>query len=82
MKRPYPISRFAHWRHLNSEYTTDFSLITKMKKLTKYQISEFRKHGLNEIDAYIASFNPTKKQFTFMRDIIMKKEFELKQKYK
>ncbi|CAI2367959.1 unnamed protein product [Moneuplotes crassus] len=70
-----------YWKDLTEEYTTDYNIIKKLNSRTKYQIPEFMEsHELNELDLFVASLNPTKNQFNFLRKVLFKKMFELKMK--
>ena len=45
-------------------------------------MNEFREeNNFNLIDEFVMSFSPNKRQFEFLRDVILKKEYELKLKY-
>ena len=82
INNPYPVQRFSYWKHLNSEYTTDFETFKKYKKLTKYQIEPLINEGtISEVDEFLMSFSPNKKQFEFLKTIL-KQELDLKAKYK
>ena len=67
---------------LNSEYSTDFEVIKKMNKLGKYQVEEFKEtNNLTGIDDYVASFQPNKRQFDFLKEVVLKKEYQVKMKF-
>ncbi|CAI2369605.1 unnamed protein product [Moneuplotes crassus] len=70
-----------YWKDLTEEYTTDYNIIKKLNSRTKYQIPEFMEtHELNELDLFVASLNPTKNQFNFLKNVLLKKEYEVKTK--
>ncbi|CAI2372171.1 unnamed protein product [Moneuplotes crassus] len=71
-----------YWKDLSEKkYTTDYSIIKKLNSLTKYQTPEFMEtHKLQEIDLFVASLNPNKTQFNFLKNIYFKKESEIKTK--
>ena len=82
INHPYPSARFSYWKDLNSEYKTDFEDFKKFKNLTKYKLQEYISEGkFTEVDRYVMSFDPNKKQFEFLK-AILNKELALKAKYK
>mmetsp|Transcript_8551 Transcript_8551/g.7575 ORF Transcript_8551/g.7575 Transcript_8551/m.7575 type:complete len:188 (+) Transcript_8551:601-1164(+) len=82
INHPYPLPRFNYWKNLNEEYKTDYEVIKKLSKLTKYQIPDYiKENNLSELDMYIFSMNPTKRQFEFIKNIALKKELKFKQNY-
>ena len=82
INNPYPITRFHYWKHLNWEYNQNYESLKKFSKLTKYQKQECISEGkISEVDKFIMSFSPTKRQFEFL-SMIINKEFSLKSKYK
>mmetsp|Transcript_21320 Transcript_21320/g.20960 ORF Transcript_21320/g.20960 Transcript_21320/m.20960 type:complete len:172 (-) Transcript_21320:121-636(-) len=83
INHPYSVTRYRYWKDLNSEYQTDFECIKKLKKLSKYQIPEFMKeNNLSPLDEYVASFNPSKRQFDFLKDVALKKELAIKNQFR
>mmetsp|Transcript_10350 Transcript_10350/g.9140 ORF Transcript_10350/g.9140 Transcript_10350/m.9140 type:complete len:109 (+) Transcript_10350:478-804(+) len=82
INHPYPVQRSSYWRDLSEEYTTDYEVIKKFQKLTKYQIPNFiKKHNFTQVDLAIAAYKPSKKQFEYLKNVKVKKEFKLKQKF-
>jgi len=46
-------------------------------------MNEFRdENNFNLIDEFVMSFSPNKRQFEFLRDVILKKEYEVRFSYK
>ncbi|CAI2371767.1 unnamed protein product [Moneuplotes crassus] len=77
----YPNPRVKYWKNWNKEYSTDYDIIKKLNNCSKYKMPEFiEKHNISELDEFVASLKPTKKQFNFVK-VILTKEFEIKQKY-
>ena len=64
----YPISKFNYWKHLDKEYTTEFSLLKKFEKMSKFKAQEFMEENkFNEVDQYMISLKPNKRQFDFLK---------------
>ncbi|CAI2371258.1 unnamed protein product [Moneuplotes crassus] len=83
INHPYPTPRFSYWKELGPVYNTDYSLIKKLQRISKFEEPGFiKEHGLTEMDQVIASMSPNKKQFEFLRDVRLKKEFKIKTIYK
>jgi len=79
----YPVSKFGYWKDLTPQYNTDFEIVKKYVKMTKYQKEEYTKDFcLNEVDKYVISLNPSKRQYEFLRNVLLKKEYELKLKFR
>ena len=82
INNPYPSVRVSYWKDLNSEYTTDFDDFKEFKNLSKYKLQEFINEGrFTDVDKFIMSFKPNKKQFEFLKTIL-NKELQLKANYK
>ncbi|CAI2373381.1 unnamed protein product [Moneuplotes crassus] len=70
-----------HYRDLTVDYDRDYDIIKKFNNCTKFKESEFKKnHNLNEVDLFIASFKPSKKQFNFIKNVFIRKEAAVKEK--
>ena len=68
INHPYPVSKYAHWVDLETEYTSEFSLLKKYKKMSKYQAEEFKeKYDFSKVDEMLLSMNPNKRQFDFVK---------------
>lgn len=82
INHPYSVTRYRYWKDLNSEYVTTYEHIKKIRKLNKYKLPDYMaKHGLSPLDQYVASFNPTKRQFDFLKEVAFKKELECKKAF-
>ena len=76
----YPVPSMHYWKHLTPEYDPSYDVIKKYNKLTKYQVNEFvKENNLNDLDLLLASFNPNKRQFNFLKEVYFKKELLIKQ---
>jgi len=63
-----PVNKYKYWKDLTANYTTSYSTIQKLNKLTKYQVPEFmEKNKLNKVDEFISIYEPTKRQFQFLK---------------
>ncbi|CAI2373076.1 unnamed protein product [Moneuplotes crassus] len=83
INHPYSLTRFRYWKDLNSEYTTEYDQIKKLKKVDKYKVGEFMQaNNLTPLDQYVASFNPSKRQFEFLKNVVFKKELQVKNEFK
>ncbi|CAI2372933.1 unnamed protein product [Moneuplotes crassus] len=70
-----------HYRDLTVDYDRDYDIIKKFNNCTKFKESEFKKdHNLNEVDLFIASFKPSKRQFNFIKNVFIRKEAAVKEK--
>ncbi|CAI2371459.1 unnamed protein product [Moneuplotes crassus] len=71
----------SYWKDLGKEYETEFDVIKKLNCVSKYRITEMTdNYNLREIDYFVASLNPNKKQFNFLKKILFKKEEVIKEK--
>ena len=78
----YPFVSCYYWKHLDKGYNASFELIKKYNRQTKYQKPDFiATHKLTELDKLIASFNPDKRQFRFIKDVLLQKEMQVKAKF-
>mmetsp|Transcript_26812 Transcript_26812/g.23677 ORF Transcript_26812/g.23677 Transcript_26812/m.23677 type:complete len:249 (+) Transcript_26812:402-1148(+) len=83
INQPYPVPRFNLWKDLGKEYNTSFENIKKVEKLSKYRKIEFiKENNLTEFDLIIASLEPSKKQFEFLKNVFIKREIEIKSQTK
>ena len=79
---PSPTPRFGYWKNFNSKYETDYDTLKRFKKMTKYQLQPLINDGkFSEVDEYVMSFNPSKKQFDLLQ-AVLNQELALKEKYK
>lgn len=79
----HPTNNFKYWKDLKENYNTEFKLIQKYNKISKYQILEFlEENQFDKVDQFVASFEPTKKQFDFLKDVVLKKEYQIKMQHK
>ncbi|CAI2370792.1 unnamed protein product [Moneuplotes crassus] len=82
INNPYPITRYKYWGDFKPEYNTDFEVIKKFHKCTKYQIEDFKeKHNFSLMDEFVASFMPNKRQFDFIKNVALKREYLIKKDY-
>ena len=78
----YPIEKFSYWKDLGRDYKTTFENIKKFEKMSKYQKQEYiNEKEFNKVDEFIMSLSPNKRQFTFLKEVVLKKEYELKQDF-
>mmetsp|Transcript_9168 Transcript_9168/g.8778 ORF Transcript_9168/g.8778 Transcript_9168/m.8778 type:complete len:318 (+) Transcript_9168:260-1213(+) len=78
----YPFVSCYYWKHLHEGYNASFELIKKYNRQTKYQKPDFiRIHNFTELDKLIASFNPDKRQFRFIKDVLIQKEMKIKARF-
>ncbi|CAI2373691.1 unnamed protein product [Moneuplotes crassus] len=65
------------------EYTTKYETIKALDKLFGDEREEFiKENNLLELDLLMADFRPSKRQFLFMKDILLKKQYLIVEKYR
>lgn len=79
----YPIPQVGNFtQSIDIGFSKSFEEIKKFSKLTKYQMPEYIKtHNFKTFDIICASFDPDKKQYNFIKDVLVVKEYELKTKF-
>eukprot|EP00343_Euplotes_focardii_P004817 CAMPEP_0205809808 /NCGR_PEP_ID=MMETSP0205-20121125/14042_1 /ASSEMBLY_ACC=CAM_ASM_000278 /TAXON_ID=36767 /ORGANISM="Euplotes focardii, Strain TN1" /LENGTH=200 /DNA_ID=CAMNT_0053087417 /DNA_START=309 /DNA_END=908 /DNA_ORIENTATION=+ len=78
----HPFVSFYYWKYFDKGYNASYELIKKFNKRTRFEKPEFIKNNnFTELDELIASFNPDKRQYTYIREVMLPKEMQVKQKF-
>jgi hypothetical protein len=68
---------------MGKKEVADYDTIKKLAKLTKYQKQEFiEEHGLNKIDVYLSTLDPSKRQYNTFCTVFLPTQMEIKEKFK
>lgn len=72
-----------YWKDFEEGYKIEFKDIKKLNTHHKFKKNEIcEEKGYNELDMMIASFQPNKKQYKIITDIVIPKEMEIFRRYK
>lgn len=76
----YPIPSIINFtKSIDIGFSKSYEEIKKFSKLTKFQIPEYiKEHNFTAFDIMCASFEPDKKQYNFIKKVLVVKETELK----
>lgn len=79
----YPMPQIGNfYEHIDTGFSKSFEEIKKFTKLTKYQMPEYiKEHNFKMFDVICASFDPNKRQYNFIKDVMFVKEAGFKAKF-
>ena len=78
----HPFVSFSYWKYFDQGYNASYEVIKKFNKRTKFEKPVFiKENNFTPLDKLIASFNPDKRQYTFIREVMLTKEMEVKKKF-